>query len=82
MSDGRYRLCVVRSLASGGDTGVRVIDMLRDMGWTVVEVPGLMVAVALVRALDLILVRSGVTDEEVARATEDLLLDAGQAPHG
>jgi len=59
-----------------------MLEMLRDMGWTVIEVEGLAVAVALVRALDLILVRSGVTDEQVARATEDLLLDAGQAPHG
>ncbi|MCR6491716.1 hypothetical protein [Cellulomonas sp. P24] len=52
-----------------------MLEMLREMGWKVAEVEDLSVAVAVVRALDLILVRSGVSEAEVAEATEGLILD-------
>lgn len=59
-----------------------MLEMLRDMGWTVIEVEGLAVAVALVRALDLILVRSDASEDEVTEAAEWLLLDPSEAPRG
>ncbi len=52
-----------------------MLDMLREMGWKVVEVEGLTVAVALVRRLDVILVSSGATEDDVARATDHLLFE-------
>ncbi|MDA8440508.1 MAG: hypothetical protein M0Z51_16840 [Propionibacterium sp.] len=61
---------------------MHVLDWLRDMGWIVVEVEGLAVAVALVRRLDVILVRSDASAEELARAADHLLLDAPRVPHG
>ena len=52
-----------------------MLDMLRDMGWIVVEVEGLAVAVALVRRLDVILVRPDASVDDVALAADRLLLD-------
>ena len=52
-----------------------MLEMLREMGWLVVEVEGLAVAVALVRALDLVLIRTDASEDEIGRATERLLLE-------
>ena len=64
------------------DTGVGalVLDMLRDLGWTVVEVEGLRVVAALVRGVGVILIRPDASDADLAEVTDRLLLDRPPAP--
>ena len=52
-----------------------MLEMLREMGWKVAEVEDLSVAVAVVRALDLVIIRTDADEDEVNEAAEWLLLD-------
>ena len=53
-----------------------MLEMLRDMGWTVIEVEGLAALASIVRAVGVVLIRSGASPDEVSRVVDRLLLDA------
>lgn len=51
-----------------------MLEMLEDMGWTVVEVEGLRVKAALVRGLDVILIRPGADADDIAEVVDRVLM--------
>ena len=55
--------------------------MLVDMGVRVVEYAALYHAAAFLREENLLLIRPGATQEQIARAVEGALLDQVPAPH-
>ena len=60
-----------------------MLEMLQDMGWTVVEVEGLRALASIARDVGVVLIRSGASPDEVARVADRLLLDqvpASQPP--
>jgi hypothetical protein len=56
----------------------RVLDMLRGLGWVIVEVEGLRAAAAIVRNVGIILVREGATSDDLDGLADQAVM--GQVP--
>lgn len=51
-----------------------MLEMLEDMGWTVIEVEKLCVKAALVRGVSIILIRSDASEDDIAEVADRVLM--------
>ena len=57
-----------------------VLDMLRDMGWKVIEVDGMVALASIHRAVKVVLIRSDASPDEAGRVVDRLLMGSAPAP--